>query len=373
MVNTSRLVHEFLTMVQIDSPSRQERAMADWYKARLIELGLTVEEDEAGKAINGTAGNLIARLPGDGQGMPIFFSAHLDTVEPGRGIRPLIEGDIIRSAGDTILGGDDKAGLAAILEAIRIIKENNLPHGEIELVITVAEECGLLGAKQLHRQQLQSVAGFVLDAGGPVGSIVVRGPAQTKIEATIRGKAAHAGVEPEKGISAIQVAARAIDRMPLGRIDAETTANIGVIEGGKATNIIPDMVNLKGEARSLDPRKLHAQTKQMTTILEQTAQEFGAYVQLRVEDLYPEINLKPEEPVVQIASQAIRSCGLTPSLDSTGGGSDANIFIGLGLPTANLGIGMQNVHSVEEKMAISDLVKLTEVVLAIVKTAHDWR
>lgn len=372
MVNKERLVDEFLELVRIYSPSRQERGIADLLKAKLTGLGLEVCEDKAGVAIGSGTGNLIARLQATaGQAKPaIFFSAHMDTVEPGRDVEPVLAEGIISSKGETVLGGDDKAGIAAILEALRVIGKEGIPHGEIEVVFTVCEEVGLLGAANLDYGGLNSRMGFILDAAGPIGTIIVKGPAQVRIEASIIGKAAHAGVCPEEGISAIQVASKAISRMKLGRIDGETTANIGIIEGGKAINIIPELVNLKGEARSLKPAKLEAQARHMQETLEGVAAEAGAKTKVMTEHLYAHIDLTSESPAVQAAVRAAENLGIKAKLEATGGGSDANIFNGKGLAAVNLGIGMNQVHTTQETIAVEDLVNTARYLVEIIKVVE---
>lgn len=367
MVNEKRITEEFIELVKIDSLSRQERKVADVLKAKLAELGLEVVEDEAGGVTGGSAGNIIARLPGTMDGPVIMFSAHMDTVEPGLGIEPLLRDGVFYSAGETILGSDNKAGVCSILEALRLIKEEGVPHPEIEVVFTIIEEQGLLGAKNLDYGILKAQYGYVLDSHGSAGTIIVRGPAQQKVEAHIRGRAAHAGLCPEDGISAIQVAALAINRMRLGRIDEESTANIGVITGGKAINIVPDIVHLKGEARSLQPGKMREQTEHMKRVLEEAAQEFGAMVSVEIEDLYMEIDLGEDQAVVAVAVRAARNLGVEPKLEATGGGSDANIFNWQGIPVANLGIGMKKVHTTEENIALADLVLNVKYMVEIIK------
>jgi len=373
MANRKRIVDEFLKLVQIDSPSLHEREIADYLKQKLTGLGLEVVEDRAGRAIGNSigsqTGNLIATMKGNLPNAPaVLFCAHMDTVEPGRGVKPVIRDDAIYSDGTTVLGGDDKAGIAAIIEAICVLKEKNIPHGDLEVVFTVAEEGGLRGAKNLDRQRLKAKIGYVLDCDGPAGTIITRAPSQYRIKATIIGKAAHAGICPEEGVNAIFVASTAIARMKLGRIDEETTCNIGVISGGKATNIIPDMVHIEGETRSIDPDKLEKQTDSMITILEQTAGEMNARASIEKELLYPRLKLDESDQVVKIAMKAARILGKEPVLTSTGGGSDANILNGYGIPTANLGIGMNKVHSTEEFITIDNLVLNARYVVEIVRT-----
>lgn len=370
MVNIDRLKESFIGLVTIDSPSRSERQIADFLTKELEGIGLQVREDEAGAAIGTKTGNLIAWLaPTAEKEAPIFFSAHMDTVEPGRGVKVKFENGRFSSEGETILGGDDKGGISTILEALRIVQEEKIPHGGIEIIFTVGEEIGLLGAKHIKAEQLKAKKGFVLDAAGAVGDIITRGPAQIHIKAGIIGKAAHAGVSPEEGISAIEVVSHAISKMTLGRIDSETTANIGVIQGGKATNIVPELVNIEGEVRSLDPLKMMKYGQDIITKLEETAKQFGARAVIQVEDIYPEISLGEEDAVVRMGKVGAEVLGIQPRLLPTGGGSDANIFNGYGLPTVNLGIGMKGVHTTEETMDLEDLVKTTKLIVEIIKIA----
>lgn len=372
MVNQERIVEEFLRLVQIDSPSLHEREIADYLKSKLSDLGLEVMEDRAGEAIGNSCddqtGNLIATIRGNRPEAPsILFCAHMDTVEPGRGVKPVIRDNVVYSDGTTVLGGDDKAGIAAVVEMIQVLKEQNIPHGDIEVVFTVAEECGLRGSKYLDYKRLKSKMCFVLDCDGPAGTIITKAPSQYQIKSTIIGKAAHAGISPEEGINAIFVASKAISKMRLGRLDSETTANIGVIAGGKATNIIPDMVNIEGETRSIDPEKLEKQTDLLVNILESTAQEMGARAVVEKDLLYPRLYLEESSQAVVIAVQAAESLGQKPVLVSSGGGSDANILNGFGIPTANLGIGMSKVHSTDEFISIDNLVLNARYLVEITK------
>ena len=369
MVNQERLVAEFLELVQIDSESGNEREIADVLKKKLTDLGLTVVEDDTQATTGLGSGNLIATLPGNvASADPILFSCHFDTVTPGNGIKPVINGDIIETDKTTILGADDKAGIAALLEGIRLIKEHNIEHGNLEFVLTAGEEVGLKGASALDKTQLSAKYGFALDSGGTVGEIIVASPDHAKIKAKVHGIAAHAGVAPELGASAIEIAAKAITSMPLGRLDEELTANIGIISGGERTNIVCDLVELTGEARAITFSKLENQMAQMQKALEDAANERGCSVDIEVN--YERVGYKLEEtdPVVAVAKAAVVAVGRTPELRATGGGSDANIFSINNIPTANLGVGYIDIHSRDEKMPITELVKLTELVTEIVKT-----
>lgn len=366
-VNQQRLVDEFIELVQTDSASKDERLIADALLTKLRALGFTVKEDETGEKIGGTAGNVLGVLEGQKDAPALLFCAHMDRVQPGLSIKPQIKDGVITSDGTTILAADDVAGIVAILEAIRTIQDKNIPHGRIELLFTVAEEGGLYGAKSLDYKQLKAEAGFFLDAGGPVGTIVVQAPAQKGLQVSIHGKAAHAGVAPEAGLSAIVVAAHAISNMKLGRIEPETTSNIGVIQGGVATNIIPDRVDLKGEARSLDNAKLEKQVEHMVEVINTTCVAHGATADITINHSYSAFGLNPEDFVVRLAVKAAEALGLKARLESTGGGSDANIINGYGIPSVVLGMGYTNVHTTAEAIAIEQLVTASEYVLSIIK------
>jgi tripeptide aminopeptidase len=292
----------------------------------------------------------------------------MDTVIPGKNINPLLKGEKIVSSGKTILGADDKAAIAALLEALHIIKEKNISHGGIEIVFTICEEIGLKGAKNLDISELKSQIGFVLDAGGRVGKIITTAPSQNSLEITIYGKAAHAGSNPEEGINAIQVAGFALSRMKLGRIDEETTANIGIISGGKATNIVPDKVTLKGEVRSRNEEKLEKYTEQLKKITEDTAQEFRAKAEVKINKEYYCYNLSTDDRVVKIAMKAANDMGLQPELCPSGGGSDTNVFNKKGFPSIDLAIGMEKVHTVDEYILVKNLKNTVEYVLSIINT-----
>lgn len=369
MINGRRLTDSFMTMAAIDSISWQERQMADYLMGILDELGLDYREDEAGQVISGTAGNIIARLPGTIPGPALLFCTHMDTVQPGTGVKPRVEGHSIHSGGDTILGADDKAGIAAVLEAVRVIKDRNLPHPPLELVFTVAEEVGLLGARALDRAALRSGMAFVLDADGTPGKVVTRAPSQDRIMATVIGRAAHAGINPEDGVNAIQAAAAAIADLPLGRVDEETTANIGIIRGGQATNIVPEQVYLEGETRSLDEVKKRAMSELICRQMTERAEAAGARVKMEVEQLYTSFRLDDEAPPVRLALQAARNLGLEASVRESGGGSDANVLNDHGIPTVNLSTGMQKVHSTKEMILIEDLHNTARQVLEIIRLA----
>ncbi|SET23024.1 peptidase T-like protein [Natronincola peptidivorans] len=368
MVNQERLIQEFLELVQIDSHSGKEGKIAKVLKEKLENLGLEVIVDNAGEKVGGETGNLIAKLKGTtASGETILFSCHMDTVKPGEGVKPVIKEDVIYSDGTTILGGDNKAGIAAVLEGIRVIKENNIPHGDIEVAFSIWEEGGLFGAKYLDYGKINAKYGFVLDSGGSPGEIITTGPCQDKVNAKIFGKPAHAGVAPEEGISAIMIAARAIENMKLLRIDEETTANVGVITGGEATNIVTPMVEIKAESRSLREDKLDAQTAHMVEAFEKAAADFGGKVEMDVERMYPPFNIAEGEEIITKVQEAFSQIGLESYTAATGGGSDTNILNGNGIKAVNLGIGEKKPHTLEEHIHIKDLVNSAKMVAEIVK------
>ncbi len=367
MINQQRIIENFVAMVEIASVSSKEGKIRDYLLAEFSGRGLQVEEDQAGDLVNGESGNLLVKIPGVVDGEAILFAAHMDTVEPGEGIKASMEDGIIRSKGDTILGSDDKAAIAAIIEAVDVLRENKIPHGPLELLITVCEEQGLKGAKSFDFSRLNSVIAYALDAGGEPGSIIIQSPCQNEIEYKVYGKPAHAGMNPEKGINAIQAAAVALSSMPCGRIDQDTTCNLGIIEGGTARNIVADYCHIKGEARSLIRSKLDDITELLTNTFIDEVQKQGARAEVDIKFLYPEIKLSPEDRVVKTAVRAIESIGLIPRLESTGGGSDASIIHGAGIPCVNLGIGMSNVHTCDEYIRVADLIKDAQIVLSIIR------
>jgi tripeptide aminopeptidase len=358
-VDEQAVLDTFLRLVRMDSPSGQEQAVADFLEPALRRLGCQTWRD--------APGNLLARRPGRGRlaaAAPVLLSAHMDTVQPGTGIRPRVEEGVVRSDGTTILGADDKAGIAAILAALRAAEAAGADCLPVEVAFTVQEEVGLRGAKALDPGALRARQAVVLDSSGPVGTIVNRAPASDHLEVTVIGKAAHAGVAPEEGINALVAVAKALAAMRLGRIDAETTANFGVVEGGTATNIIPERISLKGEARSRDEAKLAAQTAHMVGLLRETAERQGARAEVTVERAYGAIDIPAGAPLIGTLQAAIRACGLEPRLQPTGGGSDANVFNAAGIVAVNLGVGFEGPHSVDERIAVRDLITCAAILRA---------
>lgn len=373
MINKARLVKDFLNWIQIDSETGDEANIQQLLKKKFEYLGLEVEEDNAKEKTGFGANNLICTLPGNPKYPMIYFTAHMDTVVPGKGVKPIVTEEEITSDGTTILGADDKTGIAAIIETIQVLKDENIDHGPIQFVITVGEESGLVGAKALERSMIKAKFGYALDSDGPVGNIIVAAPTQMKLLATVRGKTAHAGIAPEKGISAITLAAKAIAKMPLGRIDKETTANIGRFQGGQKTNIVCDEVEILAEARSLEPAKVQGQIDKMIEAFESVASEMGGSVEVETDVMYPGFKQVDGDLVVEIAKRAAKAINRTPVLKTSGGGSDANIIAGFGIPTVNLAVGYRDIHTKSETMPIDELVKVTEMVLAVIEEVKSER
>ena len=376
MINEERIKNLLLELVQIDSVSREERDVARRIKQYCEELGAEVFIDDAGEKVGGNTGNVIARFPGTiPDAEPIMMSAHMDTVVPGRGVKPIVEGDIIRTDGSTVLGGDDKSGCAVILETIRCLQEQSIPHAPIDAVFSICEEVGLLGAKHVDMSRVRAKYGIVFDSDDP-GFLFTKGPSADHFEIKIYGLESHAGVAPEQGISAIRVAAEAIMNMKLFRIDDETTANIGVIRGGEATNIITNLVTLKGEARSLDDRKLDAQTAHIIKCCEDAAAKYEvtvegvttkARVEAHVTREYHAMDVADDSRVVRLVKEAAARMGLEVKTLASGGGCDANIFNQRGIECANLGTGMRAIHTVKEWLDVKDMYASANMTLEIMR------
>ena len=372
MIDQQRVFDEFVGLVSIGSVSRKEAGVAKHLIRTLEAMGATVEVDDAGPATKSDSGNVLARFPGSVAGaQPFLLCAHMDTVVPGEKVVPVVSGDVVRTDGTSVLGGDDKSGIAAILEAVRILREQKIPHGPIEVLFTVCEELGLLGAKAFDVRRLTARTGLVLDCDG-VQELITRAPAANTIDVTVRGLEAHAGIAPEEGISAIQVAAEAIAGMRLGRVDAQTTANLGVVNGGLAINIIPNHVRFRGEARSLSVAELDRQTAHMRERFEQAAsrhrvtvggQERSASVEMRVGRDYEALTIADDARVVRLVRDAAAVVGGGFRTRGTGGGSDANVFSARGLEVANLGCGMRQIHTVDEWIDVKDVFTTAQLLV----------
>ena len=365
------IAEEFMELVRLEVGSRHERAIADAVKPKLAALGFTVEEDSTGKIIGGDTGNLIARLKGDPGLPPVLFSAHLDRVDNHGRIQPEISSgnDVIHSDGTSILAADDVSGICSILYGVRKIVAEKVPHGDIEVVLSVAEEVGLLGARYLDYSKVNSKMAYVIDVGGPVGAIVNQAPTQYTFIVKVHGRSAHAGIEPEKGLSAIRVAAVALTRLREGRLSEFSTANFGVIQAGKATNIVCDLAEIQGECRSLKPDELTSYINEVKTIFAEVAREFNTEIELEERLEYQTFKVEEDEPVIQIAVRAMKSLGLAPKINASGGGMDGNYFNLNNIKAIGIAPGFIGVHTSQEQQSVSELVKCGELVTAIIKEA----
>jgi tripeptide aminopeptidase len=371
---TSDVLPLFLELAAVPSPPGDERAVADRVIRYLRDLGLAAREDGAGERVGSNAGNILARLepvgPGGDGGTPIFLCAHLDTVAPSGPIEPVVDGGKVRNAAGTILGADDKASVAAMLEAARVLLAERRPHAGVELLFTVREETGCEGAAAFDGDLLEAAKGFVYDYEGPIGQVVVAAPHQRTVDCVFKGRAAHAGISPEDGRSAIVAAARAVVDLRLGRIDTETTANVGIIEGGVARNVVPDRCRIVAEARSLDEARLEELVGEMLDSLAFAASVAECEVETQVGSKYPGYRLSPGDAVLGLARTALVRCGFAVETIESNGGSDANIFNGRGLTCANLANGMARIHSPEEEIAVADLEAMVGVTLELVEAAR---
>ncbi len=365
------LVSFFLELARIPSPSGHEREIVDYLTSRLRLLGLNPQEAEPIEDHPAAAGNLYCRLPASAGGIPVLFSAHMDTVESEAGAlpEPVIDAGVIRSGSRAVLGSDDKAAVAAMVYTLEQVIKEGLPHAGIELLLTVGEESGLRGAKECSLDGVVAECGFCMDATGPVGGIVVRSPSQVTIRAEFNGRAAHAGVAPEKGRSAIAAAARAVSEMELGRIDAETTANIGIIRGGEAVNVVPARCRIAGEARSHNDGSLERQVTAMLDAIAFAAAYSQVDAQVSTVDEFRGFDLSEGNLPYRLAERALRKIGREPVPVTTGGGSDVNILILKGLPCVNLALGMEAVHTPDEHITIESLRAARQLLLAILDQA----
>ncbi len=370
MVNEDRLVGLFKKLCLIDAPALRERESVDYVKGYLTAMGLEVREDDAGAKIGSNANNVIATLAGNKPGAPrVFLSAHFDTVEPTAGLVIEERNGVFSSVSDTILGADDKAGMAPAIEAVHALIETGEGHGDVVLLFTLAEEIGLQGAQAMDVSTLGLDFGYVLDTGPPVGTFVTRTATHDKLDVVIHGKPAHSGKNPEDGVSALEVAADAISRMRLGRVDAETTANFGLVQGGTAVNVVPAMVKLRGEARSTKVELLDAQVDHMVQEFERAARERGATVVIDHQRHYTAYEIADDAPVVRHAVAASMAMGFEPALRTTLGGSDANVFNAKGVPSIVIATGMDKIHTHDEFVSRKDLVDTARLTYAILVQA----
>jgi tripeptide aminopeptidase len=366
-----QLLTLFLELAALPSPPGEERAVADSVARYLRDLGLSVDEDEAGERIGASAGNLLCRIPPRGDGVALFLCAHLDTVPPAGPIEPVVEDGVVRNAAATILGADNKAAVAVMLEATRRLLNEGRPHAGVELLFTPKEEVGLRGAFAFDHTRLGARVGYVFDQAAPIGEIILGAPAAHVLDVRFHGRAAHSGMHPEDGRSAIAAAARAIADLRLGRVDEETTANVGVIEGGTAANIVPEWCSFVAEARSHDERKLSELVQEMLDACTFAAGVAECEVETDVRRSYRAYRFKREDLAVRLAREALERNGFEPRFALSGGAADANVFNERGLECVNLANGMSNIHTPEESIAVADLEAMVDVTLALVDAAVD--
>jgi tripeptide aminopeptidase len=366
------VVELFTQLAAVPSPPGEEREVADRVAGYLGELGLTVDEDDAGERIGSTAGNLLARIePTSDGGTPLFLCAHLDTVPPEGPLEPVIDDEgILRNAGGTILGADNKAAVAAMLEGARRIVADERPHAGIELLFTPKEEIGLLGAAAFDHSRLRARVGYVYDMAAPIGDVILGAPHSHSMQVRFHGRAAHSGMYPEEGRSAIAAAAKAISDFRLGRLDEDTTANVGVIEGGTAGNIVPEHCTFLAEARSHDERKLADTVQEMLDAITFAAGLEECEVETEVHKSYRGYRFRRDDLAVRIAADALAASGFEPRFGLTGGAADANVFNERGLACVNLANGMTDIHTPDERIAVVDLEAMVGVTLALVEAAR---
>ena len=340
--------------------------------AELADIGLETDEDDTGPEVGSTIGNILCRLPGRREGgTPIFLCAHLDTVPPEAAIEPVVEAGVVRNAAGTILGADNKSAVAVMLEAARRIVAEGLPHAGVELLFTSKEEVGLLGADAFDHTRLEAQLGYVYDQAAPIGEIILGAPTQKGVFARFHGRASHAGMYPEEGRSAVVAAARAIGDMRLGRIDHQSSANVGVIAGGTARNIVPEWCSIQAEARSRDPATVAALVQEMLDAIGFAASTSDCTAETSIEDTYRGYRFSEDEPAVRLAAEGLRRAGYQVTTGFSGGGADANVFNERGLPCVNLANGMTDIHTPDEHIAVADLEGMVEVTLAIVEAARE--
>ena len=359
----------FTELAAIPSPSGTERAVADRVYEELRALGLEPEVDDSGASVGSDCGNLYARIEPTNPGTPIFFCAHCDTVVPTGPIEPVIEDGIVRNAAGTILGADNKAAIAAMIDGVRRVLVEGRDHAGIELVFTTCEETGCQGAAAFDMSRLAAEAGFVYDHAAPIGDVVIAAPYQRTIDVVFTGRSAHAGINPEDGRSAIQAAARAVADLRLGRLDEETTANVGKITGGTARNVVPDRCELVAEARSRDESKLLPLVQEMVDAFAFAASVTDCDVETQLSGMYQGYRLQDGNTALRLALAGLERAGFPPRQVEVGGGADANVFNERGLPCVVLANGMAAIHSPDEHIAVGDLDAMVEVTLALVEAA----
>ncbi|QER42504.1 M20/M25/M40 family metallo-hydrolase [Thermodesulfobacterium sp. TA1] len=372
MIDVDRLVLEFSTLLSIESPSKKEGKLAHYLADIFEALGYRCFFDKSAENTGSEVGNLIVKIPGAIPASPVFFCAHLDTVGPCENPKIIFENGVFKTDGRTILGADDKSGIAVLVELAKVLKENSIPHPPLEFIFTTCEEIGLLGAKFLDLELIDAKEGYVLDSENPE-VITIGAPSSYKFKIKVKGKAAHAGLEPEKGVNAIYVLSQVLSKLTPGRIDQESTMNIGIVSGGKYVNIVPETAEAEGEIRSHNPKTLEKMIQQIENLCLEVESSYqpkvGDLPKLSVsfEKLYQAFFISLEDSILEPIKQAGKRLRLNLSFMRKEGGSDANIFNERGKKAVILGTGMQKVHTTEEFILVKDLVKAAQLVLEIVK------
>ena len=372
-INEERLKNTFIELVSVPCPSCDEKREADFLVKKLQELGMEPKVDRAGEQCGGTTGNVWGFLKGDVPGaLRLFFEAHMDSVAPTTGTNVIEKDGVLYSDGTTTLGGDDKSGVAAVLEAMQCIIENDLPHGDIQVCFTIGEETGSYGVRYMDKTMIQADAGYCMDCGGHPGAIFNASPKAINLKLKVKGKSAHAGLEPEKGINAIMLAADALHALPAyGRIDEETTLSVDMIDGGLAPNIVPEACEIVIDMRCPNQTKLERLKKETVEIFRNVVEAKGGAVEVAVKEVAPGVNLNTDHATVKLAATAAEKLGFPVSTGFTGGCSDANFLCGMGLPTVLLATGMDKIHTTEERLALEDLYNAASWVLGIVEEAAE--
>ena len=359
----------FLELARLSTPPGRERAAIDHVRAELASFGVDAVEDDAGAQLGGDAGNLYARIPATAPGTPLFFNAHVDTVPPTAPIDPIIEGAYVVNRHPTILGADNKATVAGMIDGIRRVVQEGIPHAGIELVITEQEEIGLLGAKAFDCDRLAARVGYDYDVDGAPGAMTMRAPSQITMDVEFHGRSAHAGMDPEQGRNAIHAAALALARLPMGRVAPGASRNVGVIAGGTQRNVVPDRCSLQLEVRSLDDAHVVVLAQEMVDAINAAAAEAGCSVEIAQTREYTAYAFGEDDEVVQIARRGLAAAGCPPREIETGGGADAHAFNERGLQCLNLSSGMEAIHSANEHIAVADVEALSRITVELIRAA----
>ena len=375
VINEERLKNTFIELVGVPCPSLDEKEEAELLIQKLQELGMEPQVDDAGTKCGGSTGNVWGFLKGNVPGaVRLFFEAHMDSVAPCTGTNVIEKDGVLYSDGTTTLGGDDKSGIAAVLEALQCIKENDLPHGDVQVCFTIAEETGSYGVRYMDKTMIRADAGYCMDCGGNPGSIYNASPKAINVKLIVKGKSAHAGLEPEKGINAIMLAVEALHALPAyGRLDEETTLSVDMINGGLASNIVPEACEIVIDMRCPDEEKLEKLKNETVAVFRSTVEAGGGLLEVELKDVAPGVNLSTEHATVKLAASAAEKLGFPVSTGFTGGCSDANFLCGMGLPSALLATGMDKIHTTEERLALEDLNNAARWVLGIIAEAAEKR